>query len=104
MKSTGVQCYECSEYGYYTHKCANQKKKKGKTMQVLQDDSNYSYDEGSNAYLFLLFQLVLLIRLVSLFKKHTDIDNKTYESNDNEDIQEAYNELFEVSSTLKNRL
>lgn len=50
--------------------------------------------------LLLLFPLVMLILLVRV-SENTEVDDETFKSNDNEDLQGAYNKLFEVSLALK---
>lgn len=72
-KPSSIQCYECFGYSHYTHKCANMKNKKGKTMHVSWNDSNdYNIDgsfDDSNNFIVLLFLLSLLILLLKMFQK-----------------------------------
>lgn len=89
--------------GYYYCKSTNGEKK-GKAMQVTQDDLDDSDNERSNDDSNNFVAFTTSIGFANCFctsvLKITNIDDESYESNDNENLQKAYNKLFEVSFTL----
>ncbi|XP_058217429.1 uncharacterized protein LOC131328504 [Rhododendron vialii] len=104
-KSSGLQCYECMGFGHIAQECANKQKNKSYNVKTWDDsDSNEEENCGGSSKVMALGASVH--PHVSESKLGDERVNDEYlsnsESEEEESLQKAYNELYKESLRLTN--